>query len=84
MPNRRKVNFQGQMVDAEIVEFEADKEQWSTYILHDGTSLRVKAVVTEVARLEGVHAPNGDPVYMVQASQIMHVNAPEKLRKVSQ
>ena len=81
MPNRRKVSFQGQMVDAEIVEFEADKESWSTYILHDGTSLRVKAVVTEVARLEGIYAQNGDPVYMVQASQIMAVNAPEKLRK---
>ena len=34
------------MVDAEVVDFEADKEQWSTYILHDGTALKVKAVVT--------------------------------------
>jgi len=81
MPARRKINFQGQIVDAEIVEFEVDKEQWSTYILHDGTALKVKAVVTEVARLDGVFAPNGDPVYMIQASQIMHVNAPDKLRK---
>lgn len=81
MPNRRKINFQGQMVDAEIIDFEADKEQWSTYILHDGTSLKVKAVVTEVARLEGIYAPNGDPVYMIQASQIMHVSAPESLRR---
>jgi hypothetical protein len=69
------------MVDAEIIDFEADKEQWSTYILHDGTSLKVKAVVTEVARLEGIYAPNGDPVYMIQASQIMHVSAPESLRR---
>ncbi len=81
MPNRRKVNFQGQEVTAEIIDFEADKEQWSSYILHDGSMLRVKAVVTEVARLEGIYAPNGDPVYMVQASQILHVNAPESLRR---
>lgn len=81
MPNRRKINFQGHDVDAETVEFEADKEQWSTYILHDGTSLKVKAVVTEVARLDGVFSPNGDPVYMIQASQIMHINAPDSLRK---
>lgn len=81
MPNRRRINFQGQMVDAEIIDFEADKEQWSTYILHDGTSLKVKAVVTEVARLEGIYAPNGDPVYMIQASQIMHVSTPESLRR---
>jgi len=81
MPGRRKINFQGRMVDAEIVDFEADKEQWSTYILHDGTALKVKAVVTEVARLEGVYDPKGDPVYLIQASQIMHVNAPDTLRR---
>jgi hypothetical protein len=81
MPNRRKINFQGRMVEAEIVDFEADKEQWSTYILQDGSSLKVKAVVTEVARLEGVFAPNGDPVYMIQASQVLHVNAPDSLRR---
>jgi hypothetical protein len=84
MPNRRKVHFQGRMVDAEVVDFEADKEQWSTYILHDGTSLKVKAVVTEVARLEGIYDQKGDPVYLIQASQIMHVNAPDTLRKSPQ
>jgi hypothetical protein len=81
MPGRRKINFQGRMVDAEVVDFEADKEQWSTYILHDGTALKVKAVVTEVARLEGVYDQKGDPVYLIQASQIMHVNAPDNLRR---
>jgi hypothetical protein len=81
MPNRRKVNFQGQMVDAESVEFEADKELWSTYILHDGTALKIKAVLTDVSRLEGIFSPTGDPVYLVQASQILHINAPESLRR---
>ncbi len=84
MPNRRQVNFQGRMVNAEVVDFEADKEQWSTYIIHDGSSLKVKAVVTEVARLEGVYDQKGDPVYLIQASQIMHVNAPETLRRPQQ
>lgn len=84
MPNRRKMNFQGRMVDVDIVEFEADKEQWSTYVLHDGTALKVKAVVTEVARIDGVYDQKGDPVYVIQASQIMHVNAPEALRRMPQ
>ena len=84
MPTRRKVNFQGRTVDAEVVDFEADKEQWSTYILDDGSSLKVKAVVTEVARLENVYDQKGDPVYLIQASQIMHVNAPENLRRPTQ
>jgi hypothetical protein len=83
MPNQRKVNFMGQMRDATVVEFEADKENFSTYILHDGTSLKIKAVLTEVLRIEGVYQPNGDPVYGVSAVQVLAVNAPESLRKQS-
>jgi hypothetical protein len=81
MPNHRQINFNGQIVDAESVEFEADKEQWSTYVLHDGTALKVKAVLTEVMRLNGIFSPNGDPVYMIQASQVVHINAPDTLRR---
>lgn len=81
MANRRKINFNGQMVDGLIVDFEAEKEQWSTYVLHDGSALKVKAVLTEVTRLENVFSPNGDPVYMVQASQIVHVTPADPLRR---
>jgi len=76
----RKVNFQGQIRDAVSVDFEAEKETFSTYILHDGSSLKLKAVLTEVMRVEGVFSPNGDPVYMIQAAQIMSVSAPDSLR----
>lgn len=81
MPIRRKVNYQGHSVDATIVDFEADKEVFSTYILHDGTTLKIKAVVTEVLRIEGAYQPNGDPVYGVQAAQVISVVAPESLRR---
>ena len=78
----RKVNFQGQEYEGEIVEFEADKEPWSTYILHDGTQLKVKAVLTEAVRLP-LHGPTGDPVYMIQASTVVSSQSPEALRKKS-
>ncbi len=81
MSNRRRINFNGQMHDATIVDFEADKESFSTYILLDGTSLKIKAVLTEVLRIEGAYQPNGDPVYAVTAAQIVAVNAPESLRR---
>ncbi len=81
MSNRRKINFNGQLHDATIVDFEADKESFSTYILHDGSSLKIKAVLTEVFRIEGLYLPNGDPVYGVQAQQVLAVNAPESLRR---
>lgn len=79
--SRRKINFQGQVRDAISVDFEADKETFSTYILHDGSSLKIKAVLTEVMRVEDVYAPNGDPVYLIQAAQVMSVSAPDSLRK---
>lgn len=81
MSNRRKVNVNGVMREATIVDFEADKESFSTYILHDGTSLRIKAVLTEVLRIDGMYQPNGDPMYGIQAQQVVAVNAPENLRK---
>jgi hypothetical protein len=77
----RKINFQGQVRDAVTVDFEPDKETFSTYILHDGSALKLKAVLTEVMRIEGVYAPNGDPVYVIQAAQIMSVSAPDSLRR---
>jgi hypothetical protein len=81
MANKRKLNFMGQMRDAVIVDFEADKESFSTYILEDGTALKIKAVLTEVLRIEGVYQPNGDPMYGVSAAQVVAVNAPESLRR---
>ena len=81
MSNRRKVNINGQMRDATIVDFEADKESFSTYILHDGSTLKIKAVLTEVFRIEGLFAPNGDPMYGVQAQQVVAVVAAESLRR---
>jgi hypothetical protein len=81
MSNRRKINFNGQMCDATIVDFEADKESFSTYILHDGTSLKIKAVLTEVLRIEGLYQMNGDPIYAITAAQVSAVNAPESLRR---
>ena len=81
MTVRRKINFQGNEHTAVSVEFEPEKESFSTYVLHDGSMLKLKVVLTEVWRVEGAYSPNGDPVYMIQASQIMSVNAPDSLRK---
>lgn len=81
MSNRRKVPFMGQMVDATIVDFEAERENFSVYILHDGTTLKIKPVLTEVFRIDGAYQPNGDPVYGVNAQPVVAVIAAESLRK---
>jgi hypothetical protein len=79
---KRKVNVGGQDFMAEEVEFEPEgAEKWNTYILHDGSTLKVKAILADVMRLDGQFSPNGDPVYTVNASIVVSTNSPDNLRK---
>ena len=67
---------------AEEVEFESDgAEKWNTYALHDGTTLKVKAVLAGVMRVDGHYAPNGDPLYSVNAQIVVASNAPDNLKR---
>jgi hypothetical protein len=83
----RKINLGGQEFEAEEISFQPDfengGEQWSTYTLLDGTTLKVKSVLINVLRVAGMFAPNGDPLYQVNASLIVATNAPESLRRKS-
>jgi len=77
----RKVNIGGQEFMANEVEFEAENEKWNTYVLHDGTQLKLKAVLAEVLRVEGQFTPTGNPLYTVNASIVISTNSPDNLRK---
>lgn len=80
--SKRKVNVGGQEFMAEEVEFESESgEKWNTYLLHDGTQLKMKAIVAEVLRVEGQYTPTGDPLYTVNASIVISTNSPDALRK---
>ena len=78
---KRKVNVGGQEMVAEDIPFEAEREGWNVYILEDGTTLKLRTVLAEVFRVEGAYAPNGDPMYVVNANPVMAVNAPDSLKR---
>jgi hypothetical protein len=79
---KRKVNIGGNEFMAEEIEFESiEGEKWNKYLLHDGTELKLKAIVAEILRVEGQFQPNGDPVYTVNASVVVNTNAPEQLKR---
>lgn len=79
---KRKINLGGQDFMAEEVEFQQETpENWTTYALLDGTKLKIKAVLADVARIDGQFAPNGDPLYTVNAQIIVTTNAPDSLKK---
>ena len=71
---------QEDLSEAEEVDFEVGKEDWNVYHLRDGTTLKVKLVLTSVRRLKKYN-PDGTPVYAIASANIVRaVNVPKELR----
>jgi len=71
----------GRVQEGEVVRPSKVEEPWNVYELADGTTLRIKVVVSEIIRLNGEFTPDGDPVYLVKSSNIVSTEAPDKLRR---
>ena len=56
-----------------LMEVAESKEPWSEYTLEDGTKIRIKQTLINIAKVEDKTSPNGDPVYSVQLQQTMTV-----------
>lgn len=63
------------------VGIQAAREEWSEYILEDGTKLRVRPILAEVLRVKGQYTPDGNPLYLTKASVVLSAQSPKKLRK---
>lgn len=62
------------------IEFETERESWNSYILEDGTKVKLKAVAATIVRLDE-YLPNGDPMYMVNASNVVATDIPDNLKR---
>lgn len=72
----------GQMEkDAELVEITQANEHWSQWSLVDGSVLKMKPVVIEIWKLVDEFDAEGNPVYVVKASNVMHQSVPDNLKK---
>ena len=82
MPNKVRINLPGGgQGDATPIDINQANEQWNTYLLDDGSTLRAKLVVTKVVRVDNQYAPDGNPVYIFQSQNICVVDAPDSLKK---
>lgn len=77
---KKMYNFGGQEIPGEEVEFEVEHEGFNVYILHDGTRLKFKAVVGQIVRLDA-YKPDGEPVYMINATNIAVAAVPDSLKR---
>lgn len=82
MATRRiKINFNGQQVDADAIDVNQSSERWNEYMLEDGTILKLKAVLTNVYRIDGQYDAEGNPMYILQSTNVISANAPQELRR---
>lgn len=80
MERKIKVRYQDKMRDAIELDFKAKKEEWNEYEIVDGSTIRMKLVITAVARTDEYDA-EGNPVYVIKSSNVVNVSVPENLKK---
>lgn len=76
-----KINYGGRQVEATPVEASQSSEKWNEYLLEDGTVLKMKLVLKKVLKVEGQYDAEGNPVYVMQSTNVTTVTAPSHLRK---
>lgn len=63
------------------VEFQIRKEDWNEYQLMDGTVIKMKLVVSEILRVEGVYDAEGNPAYRIKSTNLPVVKSPDALKR---
>ena len=76
-----KVSYEGKMVEGVDIDFKQIKEEWNEYQVADGTTIRMKAVVTNTVRLTNQYDKDNYPVYLIKSSNVLTISPPEKLKK---
>lgn len=80
MAIKKRYNVGGREIMGEEVEFETERESWNVYILGDGTTLKMKSVAASIVRLDEYN-PNGEPIYIANASIVVAADVPENLKR---
>lgn len=71
-----KLTLGDKTVDAEKIDFKTSSEPWSSYILADGTVVRVKLIVTDIFRLPDRDPVTNLPQYVIKSSNVAAIEPP--------
>jgi hypothetical protein len=63
-----------------LVDFETMREEYNSYKLSDGSTVRMKTVVTNIIRTDEF-APTGEPIYIVNSQNVVVADVPDELKK---
>ena len=68
-------------VQGTLVDFETVREEYNTYKLADGATVRMKTVVTSIIRTQEFN-PDGEPVYIVNSQNVLVADVPDELKRM--
>lgn len=82
MARKKKVQLpDGSFVEGTPIPFQTGGEHWNEYLVEDGSVLRVKLVATEVIRVDGQYDQEGNPLYVLNSTQVLVASSPDDLRR---
>jgi hypothetical protein len=70
---KKKLPFLGFEIEVSEVPVIRADEQLSTYVLEDGSVIKVRNVATSIMRVEGQYLPDGSPVYFILVTPVTSV-----------
>ena len=76
-----KINRGGKQVEATVIDFRIEKEDWNEYQLLDGSHLRLRVVLSEVYRVNDEYDADGNPVYVTKSGNVLVIRATDELKK---
>ncbi len=80
---KRRINLPGLGVtEVETVGFRETGEYWNEYLLDDGTLVRIKLVVGSVYRVPDKYDAEGNPMYVINSTNVVKIDAPDELREL--
>lgn len=79
--NKVSINLGGRTVQATVIEVSQSSERWNEYLLEDGTILKMKLILKKVLKVGGEFDGEGNPVYVMQSTNVTSVSAPAHLKK---
>ena len=77
MTNLRTIQTHTGLVSGVEVEVISSNEPWGTYLLADGTLVRIKLIVTTILKVEGPPTPNSGPPIYVQFQTVVVTDPPQ-------
>jgi hypothetical protein len=75
------INMGGRQVQATPVDVNQSSERWNEYFLEDGTVLKMKLVLKKVFKVDGEFDEEGNPVYVMQSTNVTSVSTPGDSKK---